>query len=428
MPGCGKKPLLDELSTNRLKVIIKGTYESNNPKNWDAANNFTRDDNSIITGTTGACTEQPPLPPTQFMLDIAELKLDDKKFANYRQLITADINDIDPFFNGAGVVYNQNDDPGSGDYINLQVYIRKMVFNSGTYYYLNSDTGNEWAYNAPSTTMFHEESINGFDFNQFQTNTYFDSLMLEADTINRVFPLVVPINGGFNYDNNNDETVLEIRLVIKNFTKKYEYVVPNTATYLFHYFALSDWLRDVQRDETSMGGNVLAVARSYVPGKTFTLTKTDITAANTYVIMLTDDDNINYYTKTATPRPTYFAPLMPTLFNPSNIEHVLDYYLKYEKYRADYNNYVNGVNSTAYETDWTNYNAAINTFMIPPFATFSNAAGYFKFENVPVGKRYKIYYSDTPFNSGYELPASFSPLGTAFDAPEDWAGQTITIP
>ena len=34
MAGCGDRALFDELATNRLKVVIKGTYESNNPKAW----------------------------------------------------------------------------------------------------------------------------------------------------------------------------------------------------------------------------------------------------------------------------------------------------------------------------------------------------------------------------------------------------------
>ncbi|HNV49124.1 MAG TPA: hypothetical protein PKJ16_18950, partial [Spirochaetota bacterium] len=68
--GCGKKALFDELAENRLKVVIKGTYESNDPRSWLGA---FPDDNSIDDGI--ANTEL----PTRLMLDIAEIQLLDKE-------------------------------------------------------------------------------------------------------------------------------------------------------------------------------------------------------------------------------------------------------------------------------------------------------------------------------------------------------------
>ena len=35
LSGCGDQALFDELATNRVTVIIKGTYESNGPREWE---------------------------------------------------------------------------------------------------------------------------------------------------------------------------------------------------------------------------------------------------------------------------------------------------------------------------------------------------------------------------------------------------------
>lgn len=106
--------------------------------------------------------------------------------------------------------------PVKGNYDTVKVYIRKMVFDNAMIY---QSTGNSLTYDEPAEVIFHENDVNGFDFNQLQVNSYWDSLRLEGgDTLN--FPLRVPIIGGLEYNKDNDETVLEIRLVIKKFCKE----------------------------------------------------------------------------------------------------------------------------------------------------------------------------------------------------------------
>ena len=85
--SCGDQPLFDELATNRLKVVIKGTYESNGPRLWDAAP-FPGDD-SIDDYTEYSGEPDRPSRPDEFMMDIAEIRLDGKKFANYRRTFRA---------------------------------------------------------------------------------------------------------------------------------------------------------------------------------------------------------------------------------------------------------------------------------------------------------------------------------------------------
>ncbi len=119
--------------------------------------------------------------------------------------------------------------------------------------------------------------VNGFNFNLAQVLSYYDSLKMNYGEINRIFPLSIPVEDGFIFNNKEPETVLEIRLVIKNFVKKYEYEYDDVDgnRKLRHFYAVSDWLRTIQKDEPApttdtmgkMGGNLLAVARYYVPGR-----------------------------------------------------------------------------------------------------------------------------------------------------------------
>ncbi len=113
--------------------------------------------------------------------------------------------------------------------------------------------------------------------------------------VNRIFPLSIPIDGGLIYDKEEKETVLEIRLVVKNFIKVYEY---DYTGGLIRYFGLSDWLRDVKADETDIGGNVIAVARSYVPGKTVTISG-NTGVGSRYVVAIFAENDIADYTLTA---------------------------------------------------------------------------------------------------------------------------------
>ena len=355
--GCGDTPVFTEMSTNRLKVVIKGTLETEGTSNFEKMSDYELDvhntdfqDDSVDDVLSGSHDEI----PSSFMMDIAELRLDKDKFANYRTIIEASLDDSDevnePFFNGNGVVL-KNDDPGEGNYDTVKVYIRKMIFDNAMIY---QSTGNTLTYEEPAEVIFHENDVNGFDFNQLQVNSYWDSLRLEGDETLRNFPLRVPIIGGLDYNQDNEETVLEIRLVIKNFVKKYEYDYYDDGVFkVCHYYALSDWLRDVRVGENDIGRNIHAVARAYVPGKTGSVTIT--ATAGTYIVAIPSDltvsdfglaDNfIRPFDSVSVPVTNGAAirnenqcdlPNAPA-YPGEYIEAVLDYYLKYEKYKYDFN-------------------------------------------------------------------------------------------
>lgn len=246
--GCGGQALFDELSTSRLKVIVKGTYESNDARPWDV---FT--DDGSVTFFPGEDAN-----PTQFMIDIAELKLNGKSFANYRVTYRAGIDDADPFFNGTGIRYENDDVTPDKSYDRVSIYIRKLIFDNAKEY----DASH--AFIKDMQTYFHEEIVNGYDFNQDRVEPY------------PMYPLTISIPGGFRYDNTEDETILEIRVVVKNYVKKYEKSY-NTTNFV-HYYKMPA---------------ARAVARTYVPGKTVTLSGT--ATVGYYLIAITSEDVITNY-------------------------------------------------------------------------------------------------------------------------------------
>ncbi len=430
--ACGDQPLFDELATNRLKVVIKGTYESNGPRDLDAGIILDDDEvddsiNSSVYETDGSTAYTMNF-PTRFMIDFAELRLDGKKFANYRETYSAGMDDLDPLFT-TGIVYS-NDDVPNGHYSNVSMYIRKMIFNNAAQF---TRSGGRWTYSQDAETIFAEKTVEGFDFNQLQVNSYYDSLRLESSRVNRIFPLSIPIDGGLIYDKEEKETVLEIRLVVKNFIKVYEY---DYTGGLIRYFGLSDWLRDVKADETDIGGNVIAVARSYVPGKTATISDGGANP-NSYVVAIYAENDINDYTLAPSAwdrSSTLSPPKAPVLTNSTDIEARLEYYLQYEVYKEDYNPFAVIVNDElAYETDyagpWEDYNDGLKSFKIPPLVTYTTT-GSFTFTNVPVGRTYRVYYWNGVINSG-ELPGrgnSFVQIGGDVVVDESDAGQIVNVP
>ena len=49
--------------------------------------------------------------------------------------------------------------------------------------------------------MFAEKTVNGFNFNLAQVLSYYDSLKMNYGDINRIFPLSIPVEDGFIFDN-----------------------------------------------------------------------------------------------------------------------------------------------------------------------------------------------------------------------------------
>lgn len=409
--GCtGKKALFDELSGSRLTVIIKGTFESTTHsgsiKNWDTTVSPSQ---SIDDSVNDCITDSSEQFPATFMVDIAEMRMDDDEVSNYRQVFTAQVSDTDPFFNGQGVRLKCDDVKPGKMYNSVKLYIRKLIFDNATQWYIDAN-GMVVPDNAPQV-IFHEETVNGFDFNQVLVNTFYDTLKQNSADIIRVFPLEIPIDGGLIV-NEDEEVVLEIRLIIKNFIKLYEYDFSNDNGYraVYHYWAVSDWLRDVHPDDVYIGGNLLGVARVYRKDKVATVSGT--TGSSGYVIAIPandmygtpqtiadyflDDDNSSWE------RPVY-KPHSPSL-QTATIEGYLDYYLRYEQYKVGYNAFVDDVNDGSYEDLWNAYDSYKWSLRLPPLVAHTyNDSGTQKYTltNVPDGQ-YRFYFVedvDVPYGT-----------------------------
>jgi hypothetical protein len=420
--GCGDQALFDELATNRITVKIKGTYESNGPRDWTWPALAVLEDDSIYLNEN--VVEDTP---TVFMLDIAGIKVASGKhnqyFANFRKTYVSNVTNTDSLFNGEGVEYKNNDVRPDFSWQTVQIFIRKMLFNNAKQYDPSSISA--WANPVDVTDMFAEKTVNGFNFNLAQVLSYYDSLKMNYNDINRIFPLSIPVEDGFIFDKNEPETVLEIRFVIKNFVKKYEYEFDDEDKNrkLRHFYALSDWLRDIKRGEPApstdtlgkMGGNLLAVARSYVPGKTATISRTVGVTADRCIIAVKYPHSLGEYLITSPiNRPSCDEPKKPripiTSFIGSGtsgtsdyIESLLQYYLQYEVYKQQYDSFVTCVDSGTYATDWTSYENSVSLFKIPPLVTWSDSNGY-TLENVPAGE-YTIYEASSAVPAG-ELPST----------------------
>lgn len=428
--SCSDYPVFSEMGTSRLRVILKGTFESNNPRPWDLSSPENLRDDSIDDLTTDTTTA-----PTRYMLDIAEMRLQGSgsadKFAFYRENYSIPLDDAEAFFDGTGVEY-PNDDPYSNyTYTSVLVYIRKMIFDNGARWIYNYSTLTWEPQNTPES-IFREEKVPGVDFNQMQYLSYWDSLRTNYKDLLRVFPLRVYFPpGGFVYERKYPETVLEIRFVVKNFIKYFEYDDNSSGLYvLTHFWAFSDWLRDVRTDDTTMGGNIIAVARSYVPGRTATITGTGGSVGDYIVAIESGVDDIANYTLTPPARPDAagicYQPRVPYVFDLNNPYAWLDYYIQYEKYRYDLNSFITGcLDAGLYDDQWDAYENQVENFRIPPIVTYKSGAS-FTLTNVPVGKTYQLYYAAAGTRG--TLPTSYTALGSPITISESDAGKTITGP
>ena len=353
------------------------------------------------------------------------------KFANYRQTYTFALNDGDPLFNGTGYLM-ENDDVPTKAYAALAIYVRKMLLDGARSY---SPDSSGWRSSAV-WDVFAENELPCYNFNKFQIHSYYDTLRFESAYLNRVYPLIIPISDlkGMIFNNKFPITVLEIRIIVKNFIKKYEVATSgNGINNILHFYALSDWLQDAQADDTDLGGNIITMARSYIPGLTGTITGTS--ASNVHVIAIPHDpthNNINQYTIPYDPY-THAAtsgnlrsnnpanlPKQPPFAIGLGIGDMLEHYLKNEKYKYDWNQKVPIPCSsmTFYTTAWDTFSSKVSGFKIPELAVFvPTGKTSFTIENVMPGT-YDVYQANrAPVYGELYHDGEFNFVGTADVSP-----------
>ena len=442
--SCSGDPILTNLRTNNLTVVIKGTYESNAPKDWEWPSIFSA--SNIISKSITMHPVEIDSRPDTFMIDITGIALAGSvktaEFGNHRMTYSCKADDNDePFFN-EGITIRNDDVPAERGYDYVRLYLRKMLFSDALRYNLSS-VG--WEDSIPVVTYFKEEKANAFNFNLQLTKYFYDTLH-EDSSINRIYPFKIDILDGLFF-NPKEEMVLEIRLVIKNFVKLYEYNhldYSSDKPYIAHYFGVSDWLREVRAGDNTIGGNLLATARTYIKGKTGTVHAT-VPATAKYVIGIPKDADINNYTmpplgtdETLRKNKIKFSnvPTWPIEALDSVPARLL-YNMQIEKFKSDWNNFIKEVNSAGgdpdlsqelFETEWTDYNDIAENFKIPPIAIYCGTGNY-TITNVDPGE-YDFYYSNDILEWG-ELfkDGAFTTRGGAIQNVSIYIGDNfITIP
>lgn len=431
--GCNETPLLTDMETTRLLVVLKGTYESNTPRPWD--NSLTPDDPSITSKTVKDIKiSGQDLKPSTLMLDLAQMKLATTNkfhvFSPYRQTYLAGLNDGDPLFNGAGLIL-QNDDVPPASYLAIGLYMRKMLFDNGTRYIMGSAG---WSI-LPAMDVFAEQLVPGVNFNQYMLNGYFDSLRIEGYQINRVFPITVGIEPFMYFNSAFPYTVLEIRMVIKNFIKKFEVdsYDQNGFFTVTHFWAPSDWRMPLYEDDTQLGGNLITTARWYVPGLTGTIRGT--CPAGYYILAIPAGESITRY---AVPNEivdnagndrrgsmltgssvTAYCDMKktPGFYFGSLVGPYIDNCIKAEQWKVNWNNRITGTAPCTdyglYQTAWDNY-VANTSIKMAPLATYA-ASTQFTLDNVMPGN-YDIYVFDAttvPYGTLFTYNAAAPPSSSA---------------
>ncbi len=120
-----------------------------------------------------------------------------------------------------------------------------------------------------------------------------------------------------------------------------------------------------------------------------------------------DDDNSDWN------RPSVYEPAAP-LFPYSTVEGYLDYYLRYEQYKVEYNAFVDAVNDGSYETLWNSYDGYKHSLRLPPLVAHSNLS--YTLTNVPYGQY--LFYFVADADMLYGMLPDFDTIST---------GKSVTI-
>jgi hypothetical protein len=417
---------LDVLTSSSLEVHLKGSLESNGaPIALDDPETNGESHTGDFDITYANLTA-----PTTLMLDIAEIRLVDSaggvvKFANNRVVFTAALDGSDTngelFFGvggttGAEGVTVTTDEVVPGiTYVTAQVFIRKLGFDNAQKTVRSSVS---WE---TSTFTFHETTTNGFDINQLLPNTAYDRHKENADYINRVFPLSVPIAGGFVFDPAAGKNVLEIRIVMRNLLEAYEYdYVYSDTPYVAHFWGISDWLRTVRMDydEPYIGGNLLGAARGYVEGTgSGTVDVSGAPFSDPWVVVIPSSEDISDYVKSGSASRVAAVNDIPV--NPYiHMNNVLDYCLAFEGWRITN---AGSFDQDTFKTAWTTYESAASEMKIPPYIVYK-AGGTNTITNVPPGT-YKAYRVTGASVKALLTSGSYTQVGSTFTVT---AGGTVT--
>ena len=295
---CTGTPVLSDLVNSRISLIVKGTYETNDPYPQGALYM----DDALTSGTLAVAPLNTPIlsSDVNYFIDIAGIRVAKSStqptgsdsssywsmFAEERQVLCStatglagyqlldclsdnNVAKLGQFF-GEGFQYKAVDLP-AGKYQRVAVFIRKMVTSPATLYDVN------FAVKENLTTIFDNRTINGINLSE-------ELLQFNSSDTLKSTPLLFPLdvkNANIVIPGDNKPYVMEVRIFMHNLMM--QHVISNgsktTAIEPLTFAAISDWqanhtATDISKS-FSMGGNLLMNARIYVPGNTGSITITE---------------------------------------------------------------------------------------------------------------------------------------------------------
>lgn len=300
------EPVLSQLYNDRITLILKGTYESNDPYDWQAI--YTSD-----AVTTEAMTLQDDITnqsEIKWYIDLAELRMakgtgfsgtdaDDywMLFARERQVLcssTSALYDkeletciknsgtskLNSFFNDGLSIPAV--DVKSGEYNHFAIYFRRLV---------------TWPSNKYSSKSYSGDLAALFD-NRYVYGTNIENLYnYEEDDSDDVimFPLErTDLN--LKIESNEKPYVVEVRVFLKNLMMKHLINYTSEDEQVF-FVGPSDWATDhLYNDSTYqeyLGKNMIFTARVYYPDESGSIQVNTGGAANCYFAVVKAGDTFN---------------------------------------------------------------------------------------------------------------------------------------
>ncbi len=304
--SCTGEAVFSPLVNTRLELILKGTYESNNPADFGA---LFEDDgsatlrsiysSSAMNTTWNAVTKD----DLKWYIDIAEIRIstrtddfsgDDPEtywslFARDRMLMCSTYNsnesgkELDScrekdgisqlanFFSN-GISYPASD-IGQGTYKHMAIYFRKLITSPAYSFALDGTSADMQKVN------FDNQPVNGYNVLSLMQDSPGgdgESLLFPLHNNNLSLPVT---NDGKPY-------VIETRIFLKNLMMKH---TAKTSSGWLSFISPSDWaenhLYDTDSDAGKVGGNVLMTARLYYPDNVGSIEATGGTIGDYIVVV-----------------------------------------------------------------------------------------------------------------------------------------------
>ncbi|MBE7410629.1 MAG: hypothetical protein HS129_00975 [Leptospiraceae bacterium] len=346
----GNQPLISTLFNNRMLLLLKGTYATDDPLSFEEYSNGTGKlymDDQIDSGNgTDPPYDLADLPQAKdlaIFLDIGEIRIsskyqkgignlaaikdarDSKKFWDFiapeRQVYCTifysatestchktGLSKINDFFSGRGAQFPSNDptaETNYGSYDQQVLSSQSGIMDATQYYYTgvyfrSLVTG--WAREAGGLvidTVFDNHTILTGGANIVPRNNYKPGTeaAIKDATIPAMFPLLYSVQPGQNDMSirpGADPYILEIRANIKENLMVHSYV--NTTGNVRTLISFSDWNNN-HASEADMGGNLLSRARVIYPEKASSLEISGGTKSLNHYYAVFRSDEIDFRTQ-----------------------------------------------------------------------------------------------------------------------------------